>query len=94
MITDLLKGNYKNVLDHILVRYPLASNFDLSTKYLDHLKGSSRELAFSSPEAESLYHLKAFFNHFWHESLPDPLSAEEYYNKFKENISIAAIKDT
>ena len=92
MINDLLKGDYNNVLDHFLMRYPLASDFDLSAKYLSRISQNNKKLAFASPQTRSLYHLKESLDHFWHESMTRPLILEDF-NSLKENISVAAIKD-
>ena len=34
MIYDLLRGNYRNVLDHFMVRYSLTGNYHLSHKFM------------------------------------------------------------
>ena len=48
MIYDLLRGNYRSVLDHFMVRYSLTGNYHLSYKFMQELKKIDKKLTFKN----------------------------------------------
>lgn len=50
MIFDLLRGNYQAVFEHFMMRYSLASDFDMAAKFYKQLKKVDKDLKFKTKE--------------------------------------------
>ena len=85
MIYDLLRGNYRNVLDHFMVRYSLTGNYHLSHKFMQELKKIDKTLKFKNEEEEALYKLKVANKFFFVESFTPTLTSH-HFQKYKENL--------
>lgn len=74
MIYDLLQGNYQSVFEHFMMRYSLASDFDMAAKFNKQLKAVDKDFKFRTKQEEYLYKLKVANNFFFTEGICKPLN--------------------
>lgn len=89
MIKDLLKGDYQSVLDHFLMRYSLASDFDLAARFQKQLSSTDKHLQFKSEQEKALYKLKQANNFFFIETYGQVFD-RKLLKRSKLNLTVAS----